>query len=112
MSHVLNNLRELAQLSKNQTITFRPYMTGGGGHYYTEEEINIMEYIIQNGSSVDINGGCSSSGGIPLHTAYRHNNDRFIDFLIQNGADQHDKDFSGKIPSDYCSRTYNLTSNN
>ncbi len=97
-------------------VSFSPYMVGGNGHEYTEEEIEIMEYLIDNGSHVGVNDVCSKYGATPLHMAYIHDNEKFIQFLIQHGADQNATgdygNCAGKIPSDFGKASINTPIHN
>ena len=98
-NHVLEHLNTLlSKTHKGESVSFTPYIIGGSGHMYTQEEIHFMRLLIEIGSTININVAVNKYSDTPLHLAYFHDNMAMIDFLIQNGANENAQRYSGELP--------------
>jgi hypothetical protein len=79
--------------------TFVPYMVGGCGHKYTEEEIKFMRQLHTNGWTIGT-GIVNKYSDTALHIAHCHDNQPMIDFLLEMGADTDATNYRGKKPQD------------
>lgn len=104
LADLKKNLEKAKDQQKSGTKTFTrwcPYMVGGNGYVYTQEEIDIMKELVTLGIEIDT-GIVSKYSDTALHIAYVHNNQPMIDFLISQGADQTAKRYNGLIPKQMC----------
>lgn len=110
MNHTLEELKTLVSRARvGETVSFVPYIIGGSGHRYTQEEIHYMRQLIELGSEVHINTTTNKYSDTPLHLAYCHGNKVMVDFLIQNGADETAQRYNGNIPIDMFVDMSNIT---
>ena len=100
LADLKKNLEKAKDQQKSGTKTFTrwcPYMVGGNGYVYNQEEIDIMKELVTLGIEIDT-GIVSKYSDISLHIAYCHDNQPMIDFLISRGADQTAKRYDGRTP--------------
>ena len=98
-NHVMSHLNVLLSKTRaGELVSFTPYIIGGSGHPYTQEEIRIMRLLIELGSIIHINVVVNKYSDTPLHLAYCHKNKAMVDFLIQNGADENAQRYNGEFP--------------
>ena len=90
---VLNDLKEHLWDRK----PFTPHMTGGSGHKYSEEKINIMRKLHNHGIEI-CTGPINKYDDTALHLAYAHRNQPMIDFLLEIGADPNAQRYDGRLP--------------